>query len=87
MPATILSADSALSVFKSCIFVSAIFLISFFEIDAINSLPGVFDAFFNFKAFFMKKDTGCDLVSNEKLLSCILLSQLELACPAQVFGS
>ena len=29
--------------------------ISFSDIDAITSLPGVFEAFFNFKAFFIKK--------------------------------
>ena len=54
VPETMLSADSMLSVFKSSILVSAIFLISFFEIDAINSFPGVFEAFFSFNAFYKK---------------------------------
>ena len=55
VPATIFLADSILSVFRSFILSCAICFISFSEIDAITSLPGVFEAFFNFSAFLIKK--------------------------------
>ena len=68
VPATIL-ADSILSVLRSFILSCAICFISISEIDAITSLPGVFDAFFNLSAFLIKNETGGDFVSNVKLLS------------------